>query len=125
MNTTGPALDVFGGTINQEGAGSGWIINTSGLIVTNNHVVEGASSITVTLDDGRNSRPAWCAPIPVSDLAVVKINADNLKAAKVGDSSKLRVGDWVIASATLYGTGHQRQPRHCQCPGGFDFGECR
>ena len=54
INTRAPGLDIFGSTFNQEGAGSGWIIDANGLIVTNNHVVEGANTITVTLEDGRN-----------------------------------------------------------------------
>ncbi len=105
INTKVPALDVFGGTFSQEGAGSGWIIDESGLIVTNNHVVEGANSITVTLEDGRNFPAQVVRTDPVSDLAVIKINAQNLKAAKVGDSSKLRVGDWVAAIGNSLGQG--------------------
>jgi serine protease Do len=105
INTTVPGLSVFGGTFNQEGAGSGWIIDTSGLIVTNNHVVEGANNISVTLDDGRNFTAQIVRSDTVSDLAVVKINATNLQAAMVGDSSKLRVGDWVTALGNSLGQG--------------------
>lgn len=105
INITVPALDIFGGTLNEQGAGSGWIIDASGLIVTNNHVVEGASSITVTLDDGRNFPAQLVRTDPISDLAVVKIDAHNLKAAEVGDSTKLRVGDWVAAMGNSLGQG--------------------
>jgi serine protease Do len=105
INTQIPALDIFGGTISQEGAGSGWIIDAGGLIVTNNHVVEGASSITVTLEDGRNFPAGVVRSDSISDLAVVKINATDLQAAKVGDSSKLRVGDWVVAIGNSLGQG--------------------
>jgi serine protease Do len=105
ITTTVPGLDIFGGTLNQEGAGSGWIIDESGIIVTNGHVVEGARTISVTLDDGRNF-PAELVNIDtVSDLAVIKINASNLTAARVGDSSKLRMGDWVIAIGNSLGQG--------------------
>jgi serine protease Do len=105
INTQIPALDIFGSTFNQEGAGSGWIIDANGLIVTNNHVVEGASTITVTLEDGNNYTAQLVRTDPISDLAVVKINAQNLKAAKIGDSSKLRVGDWVAAIGNSLGQG--------------------
>jgi serine protease Do len=105
INTTVPAIDVFGGTLNEQGAGSGWIIDSSGLIVTNNHVVEGASSITITLDDGRNFPAELVRADSVSDLAVIKIDAPNLKAAEVGDSTKLRVGDWVPAIGNSLGQG--------------------
>jgi serine protease Do len=105
INTTVPAIDIFGKAINEQGAGSGWIIDASGLIVTNNHVVEGASNITVTLDDGRNFQAQLVRTDSISDLAVIKINAPDLKAAEVGDSSKLRVGDWVIAIGNSLGQG--------------------
>jgi serine protease Do len=105
INTTVPALDVFGQTFSQEGAGSGFIIDESGLIVTNNHVVEGAKTISVTLEDGRNFPSELVRTDSVSDLAVIKINAQNLKAAKIGDSSKLRVGDWVVAIGNSLGQG--------------------
>lgn len=106
INTKIPALSIFGGNVTQEGAGSGWIIDSSGLIVTNNHVVEGAKSITVTLEDGRNFSADTVRIDTVTDLAVVKINAQNLPSAlKVGDSSKLQVGDWVVAIGNSLGQG--------------------
>ncbi len=105
INTTAPGLDLFGGTLNVKGAGSGWIIDNSGLIVTNSHVIEGATGLTVTLEDGRNFTADLVRADPISDLAVIKINAPNLKAAKVGDSTKLRVGDWVAAIGNSLGQG--------------------
>jgi serine protease Do len=105
INTRIPGLDIFGGSMSQEGAGSGWIIDGSGIIVTNNHVVEGANSINVTLDDGRNFAAELVRTDTISDLAVLRINAANLKAATVGDSSRLRVGDWVIAIGNSLGQG--------------------
>jgi serine protease Do len=105
INTTVPGLDVLNGNFSQEGAGSGWIIDASGLIVTNNHVVEGAQNISVTLEDGRNFPAEVVRTDTVSDMAVIKINAPDLKAAKVGDSSKLRVGDWVTAMGNSLGQG--------------------
>jgi len=99
--------DIFGRTVKQQAAGSGWIIDKSGIIVTNNHVVAGAKSVTVTLDDGRTfaADVNTIATDSLADLAVVKIKAENLPAATVGDSSKLRVGDWVVAIGNSLGQG--------------------
>jgi serine protease Do len=106
INTKVPTMSIFGGTFTQEGAGSGWILDSDGLIVTNNHVVEGANSITVTLEDGRDFSADTVRTDAVSDLAVLKIKANNLPAAiKVGDSSAMRVGDWVIAIGNQLGQG--------------------
>jgi len=99
--------DIFDRPYTQEGAGSGWIIDKDGIIVTNNHVVEGAKSITVTLDDGRTF-PADMNTVAtdwLADLAVFRINAENLPAATVGDSRELRVGDWVVAIGNSLGQG--------------------
>ncbi|OGO38720.1 MAG: hypothetical protein A2147_03985 [Chloroflexi bacterium RBG_16_57_8] len=106
INVQVPVQTVFGRTV-QEGAGSGWIIDPSGIIVTNNHVVEGASSVSVTLDDGRSfdADVSGIATDFVADLAVIKINATGLPAAKVGSSSSLRVGDWVVAIGNSLGQG--------------------
>jgi len=89
----------------QTGAGSGWIINGDGHIVTNNHVIEGANTITVTLDDGRTFPASVVGADALTDLAVVKIDARNLAAASVGNSSQLRVGDWVVAIGNSLGMG--------------------
>ncbi len=99
--------DFFNRPYTQEGAGSGWIIDAKGVIATNNHVVQGANSISVILDDGRTF-PAdmkTVATDPSTDLAVFRIDADNLTAATVGDSSKLRIGDWVVAIGNSLGQG--------------------
>jgi serine protease Do len=105
ISTSSTGRSIFGGTFNQEGAGSGWIIDSKGLIVTNNHVVEGAEKITVTLEDGRNFTVETVRLDTTSDLAVLKINAQDLPAVKIGDSSKSRVGDWVIAIGNSLGEG--------------------
>jgi len=98
--------DLFG-SFTQEGAGSGWIARDDGIIVTNNHVVEGAKSISVTLDDGRifSVDMETVATDPLTDLAVLKIDAENLPSAIMGDSSELRVGDWVVAIGNSLGLG--------------------
>jgi S1-C subfamily serine protease len=82
----------------EEGAGSGWIIDESGIIVTNYHVVDGADSISVTLDDGRvcDVDTSTVYYDEEADLAIFKIDADNLQAAATGDSTQLRIGDWVV-----------------------------
>jgi serine protease Do len=94
-----------GRSFTQQGAGSGWIITKDGIIITNNHVVEGAKTITVTLEDGRTYTAETVHTDPVADLAIVKINAQNLLALTFGDSSKLRVGEWVVAIGNSLGMG--------------------
>jgi serine protease Do len=88
-----------------QGAGSGWIYDSSGIIVTNNHVIEGAQTITVELETGKTYTPVSVKTDPDSDIAILKINAGNLQPLKVGDGSKLRVGDWVLAVGNALGMG--------------------
>lgn len=99
--------DLFNRPYTTEAAGSGWIIDKNGIIVTNNHVVAGASKISVALADGRSfdADPNAVATDPTSDLAVVKIAATDLPAATVGASGRLRVGDWVVAIGNSLGQG--------------------
>jgi serine protease Do len=98
----------FNQPITREGAGSGWIIDPDGIIVTNNHVVSGANSITATLDDG-SSYSADMDTVytdPLNDLAIFHIDAPGpVPAARVGDSTKMRVGDWVVAIGNPLGLG--------------------
>lgn len=94
-----------GRTVTQTSSGSGWIINSGGLIVTNNHVVADATSIEITLADGRTFPSLAVQTDPAADLAVVKINADNLPVLKVGDSDKLQVGQPVAAIGNALGRG--------------------
>lgn len=94
----------FGGTYQSEGAGSGVIITDSGYIVTNNHVVEDADEYTVTLFDGRTYEAQLIGTDEKSDIAVLKIEADNLTPATIGDSSKLQVGDTAIVIGNPLGT---------------------
>jgi serine protease Do len=87
-----------GPTPPRSGVGSGVIVDASGLVLTNNHVVAGADRVTVELPDGREFKAAEIKTDPDSDLAVVKLeNARDLPVAKLGDSDKLDIGDWVIA----------------------------
>jgi len=105
INTEYVSYDIFNQPYEQQGAGSGWIIDEDGLIVTNNHVVEGAQSVTVTLADGRTFSAVTIRTDSLSDLAIIKVNASNLPAANVGSSGMLRVGDWVIAIGNSLGLG--------------------
>jgi serine protease Do len=99
------AHDIFGQPVTEQAAGSGWIIDQNGYIVTNNHVVEGAENVTVTLDDGRVFSAATVRTDPLTDLAVVKVDAQNLPAVSLGDSAMLSIGDWVVAVGNSLGMG--------------------
>jgi len=90
---TGP----FGRPITQRGSGSGFIVESDGIIYTNNHVVEGAEQVKVTLHDGRQLDGVVLGTDAGSDLAVVKVDATGLPTIPIGDSTKLRMGDPVIA----------------------------
>ncbi|OUC14273.1 MAG: serine protease [Alkalinema sp. CACIAM 70d] len=80
-----------------RGQGSGFLIDKSGVILTNSHVVNGADKVTVTLKDGRKLEGRVKGVDPVTDLAVVKIEGGNLPVAPLGDSGEIQVGDWAIA----------------------------
>ncbi len=81
----------------QKGTGSGFIINDNGTILTNAHVVDGAENVTVTLKDGRTFEGKVMGKDPVTDVAVVKIAANNLPTLKIGDSNSLQPGEMAIA----------------------------
>ncbi len=105
INTEVITYDIFRRPFTQEGAGSGWIIDEEGHIVTNNHVIEGAKSITVTLADGRTLSAGVVGADALTDLAVLKIDAQDLVKANIGDSTKARVGEWVLAVGNSLGLG--------------------
>lgn len=81
----------------QQGIGSGVIIDASGLIITNAHVVDGADRVTVTLSDGRTFEGRVLGGDRVTDVAVIKIEGDRLPTAPLGNSDLLRPGEWAIA----------------------------
>ncbi|MEH1839358.1 MAG: HhoA/HhoB/HtrA family serine endopeptidase [Nostoc sp.] len=81
----------------ERGSGSGFIINSSGQIVTNSHVVDGADRVTVTLKDGRTFNGKVLGEDPVTDVAIIKIDANNLPTLSVGNSDALQPGQAVIA----------------------------
>ncbi len=89
----------------QSGLGSGVIVSTSGYILTNNHVVEGADEIEVVLNDGRTSIAKIIGIDPDTDLAVLKIDLDRLPVIVLGNSDNLQVGDQVLAIGNPFGVG--------------------
>ena len=87
----------------DRGVGSGFIIESNGLILTNAHVVEGATTIYVTLTDKREFKAKLLVLDKRTDVAVVKIEARDLPKLPLGDSSKVRVGEWVLAIGSPFG----------------------
>jgi serine protease Do len=86
-----------------RGVGSGFILSADGFIMTNAHVVDGATEVLVTLTDKREFKAKIVGADKRSDIAVVKISATGLPAVKVGDVSRLRVGEWVMAIGSPFG----------------------
>ena len=98
MQRFGLGGDAFGfGPIIRKGAGSGVIISKDGYILTNNHVVDFADEVSVKLFDGKDYKAKIIGRDPSTDLAVIKISADNLPTLVYADSEKARVGEWVLA----------------------------
>ena len=95
----------FFGQHTERSAGSGIIIDDEGYIVTNDHVVENAENIYVELHDGRAFPATMVGSDPLSDLAVIKIDAADLPHAYWGDSSSLSLGEWVLAIGNALGEG--------------------
>ncbi|OFY44082.1 MAG: hypothetical protein A2X18_08160 [Bacteroidetes bacterium GWF2_40_14] len=86
----------------EASTGSGVIIKPDGYIVTNNHVIDGASEISVTLDNNSTYKAKVIGADPVTDIALLKIDAQNLPYLSFGDSDGLRLGEWVIAIGNPY-----------------------
>ena len=86
-----------GGAGSKRGTGSGFVIGADGVILTNAHVVEGADTVNVTLKDGRSFQGRVLGADKVTDVAVVKIEANNVPVVAIGNSDKLLSGEWAIA----------------------------
>jgi serine protease Do len=86
--------------------GSGFIVSAAGYILTNNHVVQDAEAITVKLVDGRDFQAKVIGSDPDTEVAVIKIDADNLPSLELADSDALEVGEWVIAIGNPFGLSH-------------------
>ena len=93
----------FFGTTRTTGSGSGVIFNENGYILTNNHVVEDAAAISVTLFDGRELGAKLIGRDSRTDLAVIRIDEENLSVASLGDAAQMRVGEWVVAIGNALG----------------------
>ena len=87
----------------QVGTGSGVIVTDDGYIVTNNHVISGASEIEVTIEDNKVYKAQLVGTDPATDIALLKIEAENLPVISYGDSDNLRLGEWVLAIGSPYG----------------------
>ncbi|HEY3588238.1 MAG TPA: trypsin-like peptidase domain-containing protein, partial [Myxococcaceae bacterium] len=99
-------IPFLGGRVpQQERGGSGFIVDRSGLVVTNNHVVEGGSSIQVRLADGRRFDADLVGRDAPTDLALVRLRSppDDLPVARLGDSDRAHVGDWLLAIGSPFG----------------------
>ncbi|MBD5224997.1 MAG: Do family serine endopeptidase [Bacteroidales bacterium] len=87
----------------QRGLGSGVILSSDGYIVTNNHVIQGADRLEVTLNDNSIYNAKVIGSDPTTDVALLKIEADNLPVIPIGDSDALKVGEWVLAVGNPFG----------------------
>ena len=101
----------FGGQSNvpreqrEQGLGSGVIVSPEGYILTNNHVVDGASDVRVTLSDKREFKARVVGTDPKTDVAVLKIDGSDLPSIVIGDSSKVQIGDYALAVGDPFGVG--------------------
>lgn len=95
--------DFFGNEALSQGVGSGVIFSEDGYIITNNHVAGGAVELLVTLSDGSNYKASVTGASPETDIAVIKIDADNLKPATFSSIEGQKVGDFVIAIGSPFG----------------------
>ena len=95
--STETTTNIFGQNVSQASAGSGFIISADGFVVTNNHVISGAVNITVMLHDGREYKATVVGSDKMTDLAVLKIDGNGFAYLDLGDSSKLVVGEQVVA----------------------------
>ncbi len=103
MKRFGMPVPQFQAPVPMHGLGSGFIISSDGYIVTNNHVVDHADKIVVKLNDKREFRAKVIGRDALTDVALIKIDANDLPVAKIGNSDGLRVGQWVVAIGAPFG----------------------
>ena len=103
ITTESSYFSIFG-TYTQQGAGSGFVLK-DGIIVTNNHVVEGASTVNVIFEDGTTYKAQEIYADEYSDIAVIKIDATGLDAVTLGDSEEVIVGNWALVVGNSLGLG--------------------
>ena len=101
----GPMIPWQPGTVLEHGLASGVIVSSDGYILTNNHVVQNAKELQVTLNDGRTFNAKVIGTDPQTDIALIKIDADKLPALTLADSDKVEVGDVVLAVGNPFGIG--------------------
>ena len=99
----GPGMQGGGAPVPTRGLGSGFIVSSDGIILTNAHVVKDAKEVTVKLTDRRELPAKVLGVDEKTDIAVLKINAKNLPTVKIGDSKKLKPGEWVLAIGSPFG----------------------
>ena len=104
-HTDDPRFKFFFGDQPQRGLGSAVIVSADGYLITNNHVVDGADDIEVQLADGRNTRATVVGSDPETDIAVLKIDLQNLPVVTLGDVRALQVGDAVLAIGNPFNVG--------------------
>jgi serine protease Do len=103
ITTSQNVLDFFGRTIEEQGGGTGFIVTNDGLIMTNKHVAEAGTSLSVLTADGKTYQAKVVAKDPTNDLAILKIDASGLPVVDLGDSDNLQIGQWVIAVGNALG----------------------
>ncbi|MDX2085191.1 MAG: trypsin-like peptidase domain-containing protein [Candidatus Melainabacteria bacterium] len=101
----GRRVEIYGGP-KVAGNGSGIVLDSNGHILTNNHVIQSATTIFVTLNDGRRLPARVVGKDAYTDLAILKVEANNLKPARFGNSNQLRPGEWVLAVGSPLGFDH-------------------
>ncbi len=103
ITTTANIQNFFGQTFQQQGGGTGFIVTNDGLILTNKHVAEAGTSLSVLTADGKTYQARVAAEDPTNDLAILKIDAQGLPVVDLGNSDDLQVGQWVIAVGNALG----------------------
>lgn len=103
ITTTANVQDFFGRSIEQQGGGTGFIVTSDGLIMTNKHVPEAGNTLTVLTSEGKTLDAKVVAKDPTNDLAILKVEASGLPVVDLGNSDDLQIGQWVVAVGNALG----------------------